>query len=150
MLSEQNLRFKIRRIFIFFYLRSLRSFLLQQQWTNQNCRTVILYIVLYVYETWSLTLAEGYRLIVFENKVQGRIFEPNRCEVTGEWERWRTWDLYGLYYSSSFVNVSNPRRMRWAEHVARKEEGWDVYRVWGGAWGSKDELEDLGVGEQIL
>jgi len=43
-----------------------------------------------VYETWSFTLAEGYRLIVLDNKVQRGIFEPKKCEVTGEWERWRT------------------------------------------------------------
>jgi len=60
---------------------------------------------------------------VFENKVQRRIFEPKRCEVTGQWERWRTGYLYELYCSSSTVNVNNPRRMRWAEHVARKREG---------------------------
>jgi len=59
---------------------------------------------------------------VFENKVQRRIFEPKRCEGTGQWERWRTGDLYELY-CSNIVNASNPRRMRWAEHVARKREG---------------------------
>jgi hypothetical protein len=46
--------------------------------------------VLYVYETWSLTLAERYRVIVFDNKMKRRIFEPKRCEVKREWERWRT------------------------------------------------------------
>ena len=35
-------------------------------------------VVLYVYETWSLTLREESRLIVFENEVLRRIFVPNR------------------------------------------------------------------------
>jgi len=60
---------------------------------------------------------------VFENEVQRRIFESKRCEVTGEWGRWRTSDLYELYCLSSIANVSNPRRMRWAERVACKGRG---------------------------
>ena len=45
-------------------------------------RTIIL-TVLYVYETWSLTLREECRLRVFENMVLRRIFGPRRDEVTG-------------------------------------------------------------------
>jgi hypothetical protein len=44
-----------------------------------------LLVVLYGFETWSLTLREEYRLRVFENRVQRRIFEPKRDEVTGGW-----------------------------------------------------------------
>ena len=44
-------------------------------------------IVLYGFETWSLTLREERRLRVFENKVLRRIFGPRSDEVTGEWRR---------------------------------------------------------------
>jgi hypothetical protein len=37
--------------------------------------------------TWSLTLTEERRLIVFENRVLRRIFGPKRDEVTGEWKK---------------------------------------------------------------
>jgi hypothetical protein len=37
-------------------------------------------VVLYGYETWSLTLREEHRLRVFENNVLRRIFGPNRDE----------------------------------------------------------------------
>ena len=47
-------------------------------------RTIILPVVLYEYETWSLTLREGRRLRVFENTVSRRVFGPKRDEVTGE------------------------------------------------------------------
>jgi hypothetical protein len=47
-------------------------------------KTVILPVVLYVYETSSLTLREEHRLRVFENRVLRRIFGPKRDEVTGE------------------------------------------------------------------
>jgi len=40
-------------------------------------------VVLYGYETWSLTLTEEPRLRVIENRVLRRIFGPKRNEVTG-------------------------------------------------------------------
>jgi hypothetical protein len=43
-------------------------------------KTVILLVVLYGCETWSLTLREEHRLRVFENKVLRRIFGPKREE----------------------------------------------------------------------
>jgi hypothetical protein len=41
-------------------------------------KTIILPLVLYWYETWSLTLREEQRLRVFENRVLRRIFGPKR------------------------------------------------------------------------
>jgi hypothetical protein len=46
---------------------------------------IILPVVLYGCETWSLTLREEHRLKVFENKVLWRIFGPKKNEVMGEW-----------------------------------------------------------------
>jgi hypothetical protein len=46
--------------------------------------TIILPVVLYECETWSLTLREEQRLKVFENRVLRRIFGPKRDETTGE------------------------------------------------------------------
>jgi hypothetical protein len=43
-------------------------------------KTVILPVVLYGCETWSLTLREEHRLRVFENRVLRRIFGPKREE----------------------------------------------------------------------
>jgi len=48
-------------------------------------RTIILPVVLYGCETWSLTLWEERKLRVFENMVLRKIFGPRREEVTGEW-----------------------------------------------------------------
>jgi hypothetical protein len=50
-------------------------------------RTVVLPVVLYGCETWSLTLREEQRLRMFENRVLRRIFRPKRDEATGEWRR---------------------------------------------------------------
>jgi hypothetical protein len=46
-------------------------------------RTIILPIVLYGCETWSLILRVERRLRVFENRVLRKLFGPNRDEVTG-------------------------------------------------------------------
>jgi hypothetical protein len=47
-------------------------------------RTIILPVVLYECETWSLTLRDERRMRVFENRVLRRVFGPKRDEVTGE------------------------------------------------------------------
>ena len=47
-------------------------------------RSIILPLVLYGCETWSLTLREERKMKVFENMVSRRTFGPRRDEVTGE------------------------------------------------------------------
>ena len=49
-------------------------------------RTIILPVVLFGCETWSLTLRDERRLRVFENRVLRRVFGPKRDEVTGNGE----------------------------------------------------------------
>jgi hypothetical protein len=41
-------------------------------------KTIILSVVLYGCETWSLTLREEHRLKVYENRVLRKIFGPKR------------------------------------------------------------------------
>jgi hypothetical protein len=60
-------------------------------------RTIILPVVLYGCETWSLTLREEHRLRVFENRVLRRIFGPKRDGVTGKWRRLHNEELNDLY-----------------------------------------------------
>jgi hypothetical protein len=50
-------------------------------------RAVILCVVLYGCETWSLTFWDERRLRLFENGVLGRICGPKRDKVTGEWRK---------------------------------------------------------------
>ena len=82
-------------------------------------RTIILPIVLYGCENWSLTLREERKLRVFENMVLRRIFGPRRDEVTGEWRRLHNEELNDPNCSPNIVQVIKSRRMRWAGHVAR-------------------------------
>jgi hypothetical protein len=85
---------------------------------------------MYGCETWSLTLREGCRLRVFENRVlRGGVFGPKRAVVTEEWRKLNNEELHDLYSSINIVRVIKSRRMRWAGHVARRGDRRDVYRI---------------------
>jgi len=92
-------------------------------------RTIILPVVLYWCETWSLTIREERRLRVFENRVLRRIFGPNRDEVTGKWRKLHNEELTNLYPSPNIAWVIKSRRMRWARHEVCMEEGRGAYNV---------------------
>jgi hypothetical protein len=54
---------------------------------NVILSSIILPVILYGCETWSLTLREERRLRVFENRMLRRLFGPKKDEVTGEWRK---------------------------------------------------------------
>ena len=75
-------------------------------------RTIILPVDLYGCETWSLTLREERRLMVFENRVLRIIFGPKRNKVIREWRKLGNKVLNDLYSSPSIFRVIISRRMR--------------------------------------
>jgi hypothetical protein len=74
-------------------------------------KTVILPVVLYGCETWSLTLREEHRLRIFENRVFRRIFGPKR-EEDRLLRKLHNDELHSLYSSPHIVRVIKSRRMR--------------------------------------
>jgi hypothetical protein len=66
-------------------------------------KTIILPVILYGCENWSLTLREEYKLRVFENRVQRRIFGLKGDEVTG--------GLRGLHNEELHNSLPNITRM---------------------------------------
>jgi hypothetical protein len=97
----------------------LSSRLLSRNLKIRIYKTIILPVVVYGCETWSLTLREEHRLRVFDNRVLRRIFGPKRDEVTGEWRKLHNKVLHDLYSSPSIIRIIKSRRIRWAGHVAR-------------------------------
>jgi len=66
----------------------LSSSLLSKNLKIKIYRTMIVPVVLYGCETWSLTLREERRLRVFENRVLRRVFGTKRDVVTGGGENY--------------------------------------------------------------
>jgi hypothetical protein len=67
--------------------------------------TIILPLVLFGCETWSVTLREEHRLRMFENKLLRRIFRPKRDGVTGGWRKLHNEELHDLYSSPSIIRI---------------------------------------------
>jgi hypothetical protein len=74
----------------------LSSRLLSRNLKVKIYKTIILPVVMYGCETWSLTLREEHRLRVFENRVLRRIFGTKRDEVVGEWRKLHIVELHIL------------------------------------------------------
>jgi hypothetical protein len=97
----------------------LSSHLLPKNLKIRICKTIVLSVILYGCETWSLTLKEEHRLRGFENRVLKRIFGPKRDEVTGEGIKLHNEELRNLYFSPSIIRITKSRRMRWDGNVER-------------------------------
>jgi hypothetical protein len=113
---------------------SPKSFVLLSHKKNLKIKiyeTVILPVVLYGCETWSLTLREEHRLSEFENRVLRRIFGPKR-EEDRFWRKLHKDELHSLYSSPNIVRVIKSRRMGWVGHVAHMRERRGVYKVLDG------------------
>jgi hypothetical protein len=105
-------------------------------------KNIILPVVLYGRDTWSLTLREEHRLTVFDNRVLSRIFGPKRDEVTGGLRKLHNEKLHNLYSSQNIIRMIMTRRMR----CARMGEERNAYKI---LWESKketDQQEDQEVG----
>ena len=108
-----------------------------------TCIKIILSVVLYGCETWSLTLREERRLRVFENRVLRRIFGLKRDGVTGEWRKLHNEKINELQCSSNIIGVIKSRRMRFAGHVARMREREAMHT--GFWWGNLEGKRSLGT-----
>jgi hypothetical protein len=89
----------------------LSSRLLSKNLKIRIYKTIVLPVVFYGCETWSLTLREEHRLRVFENRVLRRIFGPKRDKVTGEWRKFHNEELRDLYSSPRIIRIIKLRIM---------------------------------------
>ena len=70
--------------------------------------------VLYGCETWSLTVMEGHRLCVFENRVLRDTVGPKKEKATGECKKLHDQDLHVFFTRYWVIKV---RIMRWVGHM---------------------------------
>jgi hypothetical protein len=89
----------------YYSVQNLSSCLISKNLKIKIYKTVILPVVLYGCETWSLTLGEEHRLRGFENRVLRRIFGPKRKE-DGSWRKLHNDELHSLYSSPNIVRVN--------------------------------------------
>jgi hypothetical protein len=90
---------------------------------------IILLVVLYGCETWSLILREEHRLRMFQNRVLRRMFGLKRDAVIGGWKKLHNKEFHNLYSSPSIIRLMKSRRMRWAGHVAHVGKKMNAYRI---------------------
>jgi hypothetical protein len=67
--------------------RSIRRNIPEDAILHRIYKIVILSVVLYGCEKWSLTLWEEYKLRVFENRTLMKIYGPKREVLTGGWRK---------------------------------------------------------------
>jgi hypothetical protein len=66
-------------------------------------RFIILPVVVYECETWSLILREEHRLRVFLSRMLRRIFRPKRDEVTGDWRKLNNEELHKVFSPQNLI-----------------------------------------------
>jgi hypothetical protein len=74
-------------------------------------KIIILPVLLYGCQTFSLTLREEHSLRVFENRVLRRLFGLKRDEVAGGWRKIYNEKLHNLYSLPSIIRMTKLRRM---------------------------------------
>ena len=84
---REEIKRRINMVNAYYYSleKIFSSFLLSKKLKINTYKTIILPVVLYGFEIWSLTLREEHWLRVFENKVLRKIVGAKRDEITGEW-----------------------------------------------------------------
>jgi hypothetical protein len=84
----------------------LSSLLLSKNVKIRIYETIILPVVLYICETWSVVLREEHRLRVFENRVLRRVFGPKRNEVTGGRRKLHNEKIHNSYSSPNIIRMT--------------------------------------------
>ena len=107
----------------------LLSHLLSKKLKVSTYKTIILSVVLYGCETWSLSLREEQKLRLFENKMLRKIFQPKRVKKYRSMEKLDKAELHVLYSSPNIIRNIKSRRLRLAGHVAHTVLSRNAYRI---------------------
>jgi hypothetical protein len=88
----------------------------------------VMSVILFGWETLSLTLREEHRLCVFENTVLRRIFGP-KMEGDVSWEKVHNDEVHGLSSSNKIFSVTKSGRMRLAGYLTYVGEARSVCMI---------------------
>jgi hypothetical protein len=85
--GEINSRLNLSNAWYHSVQNLLASQLLSKYLQIEIYKSIILLVVLFGCETWSVTLREKHRLKIFESRVPKRIFALKRDEMIGGWRK---------------------------------------------------------------
>ena len=100
--------------------RQLSSRALSRRTKLTLYKTLIIPVLLYGAEAWTLSAADEKSLGTFERKILRKIFGPI-C-IDGEYRRRMNIELYELYDDVELVRRVKLQRLRWLGHVVRMDE----------------------------
>jgi hypothetical protein len=103
----------------YYWMQNLFYLYAIKKWKVDIYRTVILHVILYGGEAWTLTLRECHRLKVQENRVLRRIFGLKMDEMIESWRHLFNEELHNLCPSPDVIGMIKSRRMR-CKHMGRR------------------------------
>lgn len=118
--AEINNRIKSANKCFFGLKKQLRSRLISRRTKVRLYKTLILPVLLYASETWTLNLDTQRALEAFERKVLRTIFGP--VQEQGCWRTRYNFELYRLYKEPQVTQIIRSNRLRWLGHVWRTPE----------------------------
>ena len=98
-------RWKMENAYYHLVQNLLSSSFLSKNIKIKKYGTIILPVVLYGYETWSLTVMEKLRLKVLEKRLLRRIFGPKTDEIAKKWRRLLNEELNELYLLPKIIQI---------------------------------------------
>jgi hypothetical protein len=124
-------------------------------------KTIMLPVVLFGCETWSVTSREDHKQRVFENRELKRMFVPKRDEVTGEygnllgrsnqgelggWDMWHAWERTGKFTRFWWKSPKERYHLEDQGVDGRMGSEWILGRLAGGVY---DGFSWLRIGDGI-
>ncbi|GFU70417.1 uncharacterized protein TNCV_3442341 [Trichonephila clavipes] len=118
--AEINNRIKPANKCFFGLKKQLRSKFISGKTKLRLYKTLILPVLLYASETWTLNLETVRALETFERKALRTIFGPVKDQ--GCWRTRYNFELYRLYKEPQVTQVIRSNRLRWLGHICRSPE----------------------------
>jgi hypothetical protein len=128
MKEEINSRIKQENITFYANKNLLGNKLLTRKAKIKLCKLVILPVVTYGCETWTMNEVEEEKLRISERKVLHKIFEPTQRE-NGAWTIRTNEEVHNLYGKDDIIRFIKSQRLRWWGHVYRMEDERNVKRL---------------------